>query len=178
MPTFKIDPWPEEGEVELCGSTCCFQLRDKNHQIYVRYYESDGTKNVALDVSLQKAEGYKELVKKMLNFVLPPKRLEKYLQFNKIYQSAVALSKTRKNVSISGDWEDEDIKVHLGILLSEKSAVVNLRADSLLHSLYYGTSIDTEWREDALRHMAAEAAGLYELFREYVKKSNQVKEKA
>jgi len=178
MPTFKIDPWPEEGEVELCGSTYCFQLRDRGHRMYAYYHEFDDKKNVTLDISLQKAEGYKEFAKKMLNFILPPRRLEEHLQFSEIYQSAVALFKTRKKVSINSDWEDGDIRAHFNVLLSEKSATVNLRAVGPPHSLYYGADMSAERQEDALRHMAAEAAGLYELFREYVKKSNQVKEKA
>ena len=97
---FRSKPWETGTEAELCGAQFCFELRDKEHSVYAYYEESGEKGSMALEVSLQKLDDYKEYVKKFIEFDLPSIPLDAPNELNGdfyiAYKSAVMLHKERK----------------------------------------------------------------------------------
>jgi hypothetical protein len=174
MPAFELKPWGDNIEFEVCGAQFCFELRDKEHSVYA-YYEEFGEKgSVALEVNLQKLDGYKEYVKKFIEFDLPSVALNAPDELNGdfyiAYKSAVMLHKEKKKVSIHTHWESNDITVSFTIMMLKRSVDVMLRVMYGPYRLYYDADVTTKNMEEAAERLVRNAVGLYALFKEYVKK--------
>jgi len=174
VPVFELKPWEGGIEFEVCGAQFCFELRDKERSVYV-YYEEFGEKgSIALDVNLQKLDGYKEYVKKFIEFDLPSIPLDAPNEINGdfyiAYKSAVMLYKERKKVSIHTNWESNDITVSFTIMMLKRSVDVMLRIMYGPYRLYYDAYTVTKNMEEAAERLVRNAVGLYALFKEYVKK--------
>jgi hypothetical protein len=169
MPVFKLEPWGEKAEVEMCGTTFCIELKDKEHRINVFYHEHGDRGGLTLDISLQKKEGYKEYVKKMVEFDLPPVPLNEGSPFFSTYEAAVKLFKEGKHVNLVAKWEHEGVWIGVTVILDNKRVYMLFRAVCGPHKLYYQSDIDTKEHDRWLRHFLINAAGLYLLFREYIK---------
>jgi hypothetical protein len=149
-------------------------LRDKEHSVYA-YYEEFGEKgNMALEVNLQKLDGYKEYVKKFIEFDLPSVPLDAPNELNGdfyiAYKSAVMLHKEKKKVSIHTNWESNDITVSFTIMMLKRTVDVMLRVMYGPYRLYYDADVTTKNMEEAAERLVRNAVGLYLLFKEYVKK--------
>jgi len=174
MPAFELKPWEAGTEAELCGAQFCFELRDKEHSVYA-YYEEFGEKgSVALEVNLQKLDGYKEYVKKFIEFDLPSVALnapnEKNAEFYTAYKSALDLYKEKKKVSIHTNWENNGITVSFTIMMLKRTVDVMLRVMYGPYRLYYDADVTTKNMEEATERLVRNAVGLYLLFKEYIKK--------
>ena len=181
MPVFKLEPWEGDIELELCGGQFCFELRDRGHRVYVFYHEYGDRGSVTLDADLQKADGYKEYVRRIVELDLPPEPLDKSPQFHSIYTSALSLFNSGMDVDVHVRWEDDGIVAIASARLKKKTVATHLRAVYGPYKLYYSFDLDTKEHADDLKQLVKYAAGLYALFREYVrggKPDQGVKEKA
>jgi len=185
VPVFELKPWETGTEAELCGAQFCFELRDKEHSVYAYYEESGEKGSIALEVNLQKLDGYKEYVKKFIEFDLPGVSLSAPDELNGdfyiAYKSAVMLYKEKKKVSIHTNWESNDITVSFTIMMLKRSVDVMLRIMYGPYRLYYDAYTVTKNMEEAAERLVRNAIGLFLLFREYVrggKPDQGVKEKA
>ena len=174
MPVFELKPWEGDIELELCGAQFCFELKDKEHRVHA-YYEEFGEKgSITLDVNLQKLNGYKEYVKKFIEFDLPSIPLDAPNEINGdfyiAYKSAVMLHKERKKVSIHTSWESDGITVSFLLMMLRRSVDVTFRATYGPHKLHYDADATTKKVEEAAERLVRNAVGLYALFKEYVKK--------
>jgi hypothetical protein len=174
MPAFELKPWGDNIEFEVCGAQFCFELRDKEHSVYAYYEESGEKGNMALEVNLQKLDGYKEYVKKFIEFDLPSVPLDAPNELNGdfyiAYKSAVMLHKEKKKVSIHTHWESNDITVSFTIMMLKRTVDVMLRIMYGPYRLYYDADVTTKNTEEAVERLVRNAVGLYLLFKEYVKK--------
>jgi hypothetical protein len=174
MPVFELKPWGDNIEFEVCGAQFCFELKDREHRVDV-YYEEFGEKgSMALDVDLQKKEGYREYVKKFIEFDLPSISLSAPDELNGdfyiAYKSAIMLYKEKKKVSIHTSWESNDIIVSFTIMMLRRSVDVMLRIMYGPYRLYYDAYTIAKNMEEAAERLVRNAVGLYVLFKEYVKK--------
>jgi hypothetical protein len=169
MPAFKLEPWGEEAEVEMCGATYCIELKDKGQRINVFYREYSDREGRTLDISLQKKEGYKEYVKKMVEFDLPPVPLNGGSPFLSTYEAVVKLFKEGKHVNLVTKWEHEGVWIGMTVILDNKRVYTLFKAAYGPYTLCYQSDIDTTEHDRWLRHFLTNAAGLYLLFREYIK---------
>jgi len=174
VPVFELKPWGDNIEFEVCGAQFCFELKDKEHRVYAYYEESGEKGSMALEVSLQKLDGYKEYVKKFIEFDLPSVALNAPDELNGdfyiAYKSAVMLHKEKKKVSIHTHWESNDITVSFTIMMLKRSVDVMLRVMYGPYRLYYDADVTTKNMEEAAERLVRNAVGLYALFKEYVKK--------
>jgi hypothetical protein len=174
MPAFELKPWGDNIEFEVCGAQFCFELRDKEHSVYAYYEESGEKGNMALEVNLQKLDGYKEYVKKFIEFDLPSVPLDAPNELNGdfyiAYKSAVMLHKEKKKVSIHTHWESNDITVSFTIMMLKRTVDVMLRVMYGPYRLYYDADVTTKNMEEATERLVRNAVGLYLLFKEYIKK--------
>jgi hypothetical protein len=184
MPVFTFIPWEKDWqgdtELELCGATFCFQLKDKGHRVNVFYHEHGDGGSLALDISLQKKEGYKEYVKKMVELDLPPVPLNE-LPFFSIYETVMKLFSEKRDVQLTTKWEDGDARLRATVILDSKRVYTLFRAVCGPYELYYQSDVNTKEHDKWLRHFLINAAGLYLLFKEYVKReptSREPQEKA
>jgi len=172
MPVFNLEPWEGDIELELCGGQFCFELRDKEHSVYAYYEESGEKGSMALEVSLQKLDGYKEYVKKFIEFDLPSVPLDAPNELNGdfyvAYKSAITLHKEKKKVSIHTHWESDGITVSFTIMMLKRSVDVMLRVMYGPHRLHYDAYTVTKNMEKATEQLVRNAVGLYLLFKEYV----------
>jgi hypothetical protein len=169
MPTFELKPWKEDTELELCGSTFCFELKDKGHRVYAFYHEYGDKGSMTLDVDLQKANGYKDVIRKMAELDLPTMPLDKNPQFYTIYKTVTELFNEKRDVNLVTKWEDQGVNLSTTVILDKRRVYVLFRAVYGPHRLYYQADTDTKEHDRWLRHFLINAAGLYQLFREYVK---------
>jgi len=169
MPVFELKPWKENMDLELCGATFCFQLRDKEHRIYVFYHEYGDKGSITLDISFQKIEGYKNYVKNIIEFDLPPNAFNENSRLWNIYKSVLEMYEDKKEVNINLKWEDEGIMANVTTTLEKDSVYVMLKLINGPHKLFFSASFDDEHPEDVLRRLMKDAAGFYVLFKEYVK---------
>ena len=174
MPVFELKPWGDNIEFEVCGAQFCFELKDKEHRVYAYYEESGEKGSMALEVSLQKLDGYKEYVKKFIEFDLPSVALNAPDELNGdfyiAYKSAVMLHKEKKKVSIHTHWESNDITVSFTIMMLKRTVDVMLRVMYGPYRLYYDADVTTKNMEEAAERLVRNAVGLYLLFKEYIKK--------
>ena len=169
MPIFELKPWEGDIELELCGTTTCFELKDKGHRIKVFYHEVGDRGSMTLDVDLQKEDGYKDYVKKIVELDLPPVPVDKYPQFFSIYKTAKELFDEKKDVNLATKWEDGGGHIGATVILDKKRVYVLFRAVWGPHRIYYQVDTDTKEHDRWLRKFLIEAAGMYQLFKEYVK---------
>jgi hypothetical protein len=169
MPTFKLEPWEGETEMEVCGTTFCIELKDRGHRVSAFYHEYGDRGSITLDIDLQKEDGYKDYIRKMVEFDLPPVPLNEGSPFFSIYESAVKLFKEGKNVNLTAKWEHEDTRMGVTVTLDRKRVYVLFRAEHGPHRLYYQSDVGTKEHDKLLKRFLIEAAGLYLLLKEYVK---------
>jgi|ADKH01.1.fsa_nt_gi hypothetical protein len=173
MPVFNLEPWQENTELEVCGAPYCFELKDKGHRVHVFYEEYGEKGGTALSVDLQKLDGYKEYVKRFVEFDLPSVPLDAPNELNgdfyTAYKSALLLYKEKKKVSIHTHWESDDIIISFTIMMLKRSVDVMLRVMYGPYRLYYDTYAATKKVEEEAERLVRNAIGLYLLFREYVK---------
>jgi len=173
MPVFTLRPWEDSWqgdiELELCGATFCFELKDKGHRVSAFYHEYGDRGSMTLDADLQKADGYRNVIKKMVELDLPPVPLNEGTPFFSTYETAIKLFKEGKHVNLVTKWKHEEIRVRTTVILDDKHVYTLFRAIYGPHSLYYQADTDTKEHDRWLRHFLINAAGLYQLFREYVK---------
>jgi hypothetical protein len=167
--TFKLEPWEGEVEIEICGTTFCIELKDRGHRVSVFYHEFGDRGSITLDVSLQKKDGYKEYVRRMVESDLPSAPLNEGSPFFSVYEAVMKLLKEEKHVSLTVKWEQEGVHVSTTAILDKERVYVLFRAVCGPHKLYYQSDINTKEHDKWLRHFLINAAGLYMLFREYVK---------
>ena len=176
MPVFTLRPWENDVELELCGATFCFELRDKEHRVSAFYHEYGDRGSLTLDISLQKKEGYKEYVKKMVEFDLPPVLLNESSQFFSIYETVVKLFNEKGDVQLTTKWEDGDIHLRMTVILNSRRVYTLFRAVCGPYELYYQSDTDTKEHGKWLKHFLTNTAGLYLLFKEYVKSESTSRE--
>jgi hypothetical protein len=164
-----LKPWKEDTELELCGTTFCFELKDKGHRVNAFYHEYGDKGSMTLDVSLQKEGNYKDYVKKMVELDLPTVPVDKSPQFFSIYKTATELFNEKRDVNLVTKWEDEGAHLSTTVILDKRRVYVLFRAVWGPHKVYYQADTDTKEHDRWLRHFLINAAGLYQLFREYVK---------
>jgi hypothetical protein len=169
VPTFKLEPWEGEAEMEVCGATFCIELKDRGHRVRVFYHEYGDRGSFTLDVDLQKKDGYKDYVRRIVELDLPSILLSEGSPFFSIYETATKLFKEGKHVSLTTKWEQEGVYMATTVILDKKRVYVLFRAEHGPHRLYYQSDIDTKEHDKWFRHFLIEAAGLYMLFREYTK---------
>ena len=181
MPVFNLEPWEGEVELEVCGAQYCLELKDKDHRVYAFYEEYGEKGSMALEANLQKLNGYKEYVKKFIEFDLPGVSLsapdELNGDFYTAYKSAIMLYKEKKKVSIHTNWESDGIIVSFTIMMLKRSVDVMLRIMYGPYRLHYDAYTVTRNMEEAAERLVKNAVGLFLLFREYVK-GKRVQEKA
>jgi hypothetical protein len=169
MPVFTFKPWQGDIELELCGSTFCFELKDRGHRVHAFYHEYGDRGSVTLDLDLQKADGYKDVIRKMAELDLPSISLDKNPQFYTIYKTATELFNEKRDVKLATKWEDQGVSLSTTVILDKRRVYVLFRAVWGPHNIYYQADIDTKEHDRWLRHFLINAAGLYLLFREYIK---------
>jgi hypothetical protein len=169
MTTFKLEPWVEGVYLELCDVWFCFELRDRDHRVYVFLNKDEGKGGATLDIRLQKIDGYREHIKNMLYYEAYAMLLKDHPRFHKVYEHAVELFREHKEVNIHLKWEDEGIEATLNIIMDKESVDVQMKLISGPHQIYYSADKDAESHDVALKELLENAAGLYELFRKYVK---------
>jgi hypothetical protein len=169
MPTFELKPWKEDTELELCGATFCFELKDKGHRVNVFYHEYGDRGSMTLDVGFQKANGYKDVIRKMVELNLPTMPLDKNPQFYAIYKTVMELFNEKRDVNLATKWEDEGVNIDTTVILDKRRVYVLFRAVWGPHNIYYQADTDTKEHDRWLRHFLINAAGLYLLFRGYIK---------
>jgi hypothetical protein len=172
MLIFKLRPWKEDTELELCGTMFCFELKDKGHRLNIFYHEYGDKGSMTLDVSLQKGGNYKDYVKKMIELDLPPVSVDKNPQFFSIYKTAAELFSEKRDVNLVTKWEDEGVHLSTTVILDKRRVYVLFRAVWGSHKIYYQADTDTKEHDRWLRHFLINAAGLYQLFREYIKRES------
>ena len=175
MPTFKLEPWVEESEMEICGATFCVELKDKGHRVDVFYHEYGDKGSLTLNISLQKKEGYKEYVKKMVELDLPPVPLNESPFFS-IYETVMKLFGEKRDVHLVAKWEDGDARLRATVILDSRRVYTLFRAVCGPYELYYQSDIDTKEHGKWLKHFLTNTAGLYLLFKEYVKSESTSRE--
>jgi len=174
MAIFELKPWEGNIELELCSARYCFELRDREHYVHA-YYEEYGDKgSIALDIDLQKKEGYKEYVKKFIEFDLPNVLLDAPNDLNgefyTAYKSAIVLYREKKKASINTNWEDDGISISFTIMVLKRSVNIMLRAIYGPYHLYFDSDATTKKVEEEAERLVRDAIGMYLLFKEYVKK--------
>ena len=173
MPILVFKQW-EKGELdrvdfEICRTTFCFELRDWETRIFVflsEYCKEGGT---VLRAELQKKERYKSYIKKMLEFDFDPNSLEGSPQFLNIYASALSVFNNKSRVELQTKWRENGIEVDVRLVLKERHIHAAMGLSNQYNSLYYSVMEDTDEYKDRLKAVMKDFAGLYALFRDYVK---------
>jgi hypothetical protein len=173
MTVFTLRPWENNWqgdiELELCGAAFCFELKDKEHRVSAFYHEYGDRGSITLDISFQKANGYKDYIKKMVELDLPPTPLDKNPQFYTIYKTVMDLFNEKRDVNLATKWEGEGGHINTTVVLDKRRVYVLFKAVEGPHKIYYQADIDTKEHDRWLRHFLINAAGLYLLFKEYAK---------
>ena len=173
MPVFELKPWEGNIELEVCGAHFCFELRDKEHSVYASYEEFGERGGIAVEVNLQKREGYREYVRRFIELDLPGVSLDSPNETNgdfyTMYKSTIMLYKERKKVSLHTSWESGGINASFLLMMLRRSVDVTLRATYGPHRLHYDADATTKKAEEATERLVRNAIGLYALFKEYIR---------
>jgi len=174
MHTFELKPWEGDIELEICGSLFCVELRDKGDLVHLYYEEYNDKNGEALMLDLVKKDGYKDYVKKFIEFDLPKIPIdspnEKNTEFYTAYKSALDLYNEGKRTSIFTKWEDGDISVALSIMMFGRVVDVDLNITYSPYKLHYNFNAESKRPQVLLAHRIQDVIGLFTLFEEYVKK--------
>jgi hypothetical protein len=174
VPVFELKPWGDNIEFEVCGTQFCFELKDREHRVHIYYEEYNDKKGEALMVDLQKKEGYKEYVKKFIEFDLPSISMdgpnEKNAEFYTAYKSALDLYNEGKRASVYTKWEDDDISIALSIMMWKRVIDLDFSLNYGPYRLHYNFNAQSKQPQVLLAHRVEDAVGMWMLFKEYVKK--------
>ena len=182
MVSFSFEPWKEDVKFELCSTTYCFELRDKEHRVRVYLRQTEFNTSMTLVIDLQKGDKYMEYIKKMLGFAAPDLTLEEHQHFHHLYKVVLNLFNSGIYVNILYEWDEEGASIRTTTILQKGRVDVSVKADVGPHHIFYQARADIQagagdeneysrW----LRHFFTDVVRLLKLLKEYTNTQHQEK---
>ncbi len=172
----QIEPWDQIKNIEISTIYATIRLREEGDYVEYEHSEYGRWEHIEHKFRIKKRENYKQYVKELAEVDTEAPSLKNLVgvmaHFREIYKHVVSMYRRGTAADIAFRWWDKEVFVEFNLRASKgkeenevQSVLKASYGDEHLAFLHWETSDSVE--EDLERH-AADAAGLYMLFKEYV----------